>query len=214
MTLTTRIMRIMHTFINVEHWGVSSSSNVELITDLYSSLYSADHLVPLLVSVVIILWALAAALMLLWCVRRRRKQCAHMGVSTQTSLSLAPAPEDNNAPCNSVNNAREQLNHIKNPIEKNPPHHQHHLYLHRHQYEDKNYVSDKIRKSDAGSQSDEEETDKRLQKAMFRQAPPAYTLVDWEERPPHHMTGRPLHWTSKRDNRKSESVHNRREHIV
>lgn len=176
-----------------------------------------DHLIPLLVSVVIVIWVLAAASMLLWCIQRRRKQSAHTGVSTQTSLSLVPAPEDNNTLHNAVNNAREQLNHIKNPIEKNPPnHHQHHLLLNHHHYEDKNSVSAKIRKSDAGSQSDEEEAEKRLQKTRFPRAPPAYTLVDWEERSLHHMTGKPPHWTSKQDNRDVESVQsiNRREYIV
>lgn len=190
-----------------------------LFTDLRSSLRPADHIVPLLVSVVIVVWALAIASMLLWCVRRRRKQSAHTGVSTQAaSASLAPAAEDNNALHNSVSTAREQLNHIKNPIEKNPPshHHQHHHHLlHHHLCEDKNSVNTKIMKSDAGSQSDEDEMDKRLQKARFPRAPPAYSLVDWEERPPHHTTGKPPHWTSKQDNRQlqSQSV-NRMEYIV
>ncbi|XP_035516026.1 protein jagged-1a-like [Morone saxatilis] len=172
---------------------------------------NADHLVPLLVSVVIVVWALAITSMLLWCVRRRRKQSAHTGVSTQPPppSSMVPAAEDNNALHNSISAAREQLNHIKNPIEKNPPnHHQHHLLLHHHHLrEDKNSVNAKIRKSDTGSQSDEEEMDKRLQKARFPRAPPAYSLVDWEERPPH--------WTSKQDNRQlqTQSV-NRMEYIV
>ncbi|XP_033480646.2 protein jagged-1a isoform X1 [Epinephelus lanceolatus] len=179
---------------------------------------NADHLVPLLVSVVIVVWVLAIASMLLWCVRRRRKQSAHTGVSTQSAASLAPATEDNNALHNSVSAAREQLNHIKNPIEKNPPnqHHQHHHHLlHHHLCEDKNAVNAKIRKSDTGSQSDEDEMDKRLQKARFPRAPPAYSLVDWEERPPHCTTGKPPHWTSKQDNRQlqTQSV-NRMEYIV
>uniref|UniRef100_A0A8C4HQJ2 Delta-like protein n=1 Tax=Dicentrarchus labrax TaxID=13489 RepID=A0A8C4HQJ2_DICLA len=136
---------------------------------------SNDHLVPLLVSVVIVVWALAITSMLLWCMRRRRKQSAHTGVSTQPPppSSLVPAAEDNNALHNS----------------------------------DKNSVNAKIRKSDTGSQSDEDEMDKRLQKARFPRAPPAYSLVDWEERPPH--------WTSKQDNRQlqTQSV-NRMEYIV
>ena len=124
--------------------------------------------------------------MLPWCVRRRRKQ-THTGVSTAAAAaSLAPPAEDNNALHNSVSAAREQLHHIKNPIEKNTPNHQHHH---------KNAVNAKIRRSDTGSQSDEDELDKRLQKARFPRAPPAYSLVDWEERPPHH-------WTSKQDNRR------------
>lgn len=192
-----------------------------MFPDLRSSLRPADYLVPLLVSVVIAVWALAIASTLLWCVRRRRKHSAHTGVSTQAAAAASPssatAAEDNNALHNSVSTAREQLNHIKNPIEKNPPHHQHrHLLLHHHHLcEDKNSVNAKIRKSDTGSQSDEDEMDKRLQKARFPRTPPAYSLVDWEDRPPHHTTGKPPHWTSKQDNRQlqSQSV-NRTEYIV
>lgn len=172
-----------------------------------------DHLVPLLVSAVVVVWALAMVLMLLWFVRRRRKRSAHAGVSTQTaaaSSSLAPVAEDNNALHNSVNAAREQLNHIKNPIVKNTPTHQqqhHHLLLHHHLCDDKNAVNAKIRKSDTGSQSEEDEMDKRLQKARFPLVA-AYSLVD-------HTTGKPPHWTSKQDNRQlqSQSV-NRMEYIV
>lgn len=163
---------------------------------------------PLLVSVVIVVWVLAVTSMLLWCVRRRRKQSAHTGVSTQPSSSLTPAAEDNNALHTSVGTAREQLNHIKNLIEKNPPNHhqqQHHHLLHHHLYEDKNSVNAKIRKSDTGSQSDEDEVDKRLQKARFPRAPPPYSLVNWEERHPHHTTGTAPHWTSKQDNRRLQS---------
>lgn len=174
---------------------------------------------PLLVSVLIVVWALVIASMLLWCVRRRRKQSAHAAVGTQpSSSSSAPAAEDNNALQNSVSAAREQLNHIKNPIDKNPPnHHLHHHphLLHHHLCEDKNSVNAKIRRSDTGSQSDEDEMDKRVQKARFPRAPPAYSLVDWEERPPCRTPGQPPHWTSKRDNRQlqSQSV-NRMEYIV
>lgn len=182
---------------------------------------ASDHFVPLLVSVVIVVWVLAVASMLLWCMRRRRKQSAHTGVSTQpsSSSSSAPAAEDNNALHHSVGAAREQLNHIKNPIEKNPPnhhhHHQHHLLLHHHLCDDKNSINANIRKPETGSQSDEDEIDKRVQKARFARAPPAYSLVDWEERPPLRMTGKAPHWTSKQDNRQlqSQSV-NRMEYIV
>uniref|UniRef100_A0A3Q1DHM6 Delta-like protein n=1 Tax=Amphiprion ocellaris TaxID=80972 RepID=A0A3Q1DHM6_AMPOC len=139
-----------------------------------------DHLVPLLVSVIMVVWVLAVVSVLLWCVRRRRKQNTHTGVSTQASLSLAPAVEDNNALHNSISSTREQLNHIKNPIEKNP-------------------------KPDGGSQS-EVEVDKRLQKARFPLAPPAYSLVDWEERAPHPTTSKPPQWTSKQDNRSVSRV--------
>lgn len=210
-----------YTFVqsDVQIFLVEFLIKCELLTDLCFSFRPADYLVPLLVSAVIVVWALAIALMLLWCVRRRRKQSSHTGVSTQAALasvSLAPAAEDNNALHNSVSTAREQLNHIKNPIEKNTPNHQHHqLLLHHHLCEDKNSVNAKIRKSDTGSQSEEDEVDKRLQKARFPRAPPAYSLVDWEEQPPHHTTGKPPHWTSKQDNRQlqSQSV-NRMEYIV
>uniref|UniRef100_A0AAQ5X8T1 Delta-like protein n=1 Tax=Amphiprion ocellaris TaxID=80972 RepID=A0AAQ5X8T1_AMPOC len=170
-----------------------------------------DHLVPLLVSVIMVVWVLAVVSVLLWCVRRRRKQNTHTGVSTQASLSLAPAVEDNNALHNSISSTREQLNHIKNPIEKNPPSHhqqqqqQRRLLLHRYLYEDKNSVNAKIRKPDGGSQS-EVEVDKRLQKARFPLAPPAYSLVDWEERAPHPTTSKPPQWTSKQDNRSVSRV--------
>lgn len=182
---------------------LSISSSLELFADLHFSLHPADHLVPLLVSAMIVVWALALVLMLLWCVRRRRKQSTHTGVNTQPS-PLAPATEDNNALHNSVSTAREHLNHIKNPIEKNAPNQ--HLLRH-HLCEDKNSVNTRIRKSDTGSQSDEDEMDKRLQKARFPRAPPPYSLVDWEERAPHR--------TSKRDNRQLQPQSlNRTERIV
>lgn len=154
--------------------------------------------------------------MLVWCFRRRRKHSTHTGVSTQVSPPLAPAAEDNNALHNSISMAREQLKHIKNPIEKNPQSHQqqHHHLLHHHLYEEKNSVNAMIRKSDSGSQSDEEE-EKRLRKTRFPLAPPAYSLVDWEELSSHHVTSKPPNWTSKQDNRKlqSQSI-NRVEYIV
>lgn len=80
---------------------------------------------PLLVSVVIVIWVLVLASAFLWCVRRRRKQSSHgsgspanpvssSGSGSSASSSLAMS-EENNA----VNNAREQLHQIRNPIEKN-----------------------------------------------------------------------------------------------
>ncbi|XP_063055673.1 protein jagged-1a isoform X2 [Engraulis encrasicolus] len=85
-----------------------------------------DYLVPLLVSVVIVIWVLVLSSAFLWCVRRRRKQSSHAGhgspanpVSSSGSGSSASSSlamsEENNA----VNNAREQLHQIRNPIEKN-----------------------------------------------------------------------------------------------
>uniref|UniRef100_A0A8D3C0Q4 Delta-like protein n=1 Tax=Scophthalmus maximus TaxID=52904 RepID=A0A8D3C0Q4_SCOMX len=158
------------------------------------------YLGPLLVSVATVIWVLAVTLMSLWCLRRRRKQSAHTGVSTQA--------EDNNALHNSISAAAcEQLNHIKNPIEKIPPnHHQQQHQLHGpHLYQDKNSLNAKFRRSDAGSRLEEDEVDKRLQKARFPRAPPAYSLVDWEERPPDHTMGQPPPWTNKQDNRQLQS---------
>lgn len=183
---------------------LSVSSSLEVFADLHFSLHPVDHLVPLLVSTVIVVWALALVSMLLWCVRRRRKQSTHTGVTTQPS-PLAPAAEDNNALHNSVGAAREHLNHIKNPIEKNAPNH--HLLRH-HLCEDKNSINARIRRSDTGSQSDEDVMDKRLQKVGLPRAPvPPYSLVDWEERASHR--------TSKQDNRQLQSQSlNRTECIV
>ncbi|KAF0036935.1 hypothetical protein F2P81_009809 [Scophthalmus maximus] len=166
-----------------------------------SRIHNADYyLGPLLVSVATVIWVLAVTLMSLWCLRRRRKQSAHTGVSTQA--------EDNNALHNSISAAAcEQLNHIKNPIEKIPPnHHQQQHQLHGpHLYQDKNSLNAKFRRSDAGSRLEEDEVDKRLQKARFPRAPPAYSLVDWEERPPDHTMGQPPPWTNKQDNRQLQS---------
>ncbi|XP_034450227.1 protein jagged-1a-like isoform X2 [Hippoglossus hippoglossus] len=165
-----------------------------------------DLLVPLLVSVAIAIWVLSVASMLQWCLKRRRKQSVHTAVSTQASSSLAATAEENNALHNSVSAARDQLNHIKNLIEKNPPnHHQHLLLLHHHHlHKDQNSVNAKIRKSDTGSQSGNDKVDKRLQKGRFPRAPPAYLLVDWEECPPNLPTGSKL-WTNKQDNRQLQS---------
>lgn len=201
---------------------------------------TTDYLVPLLVSVVIVVWVLVLASMFLWCVRRRRKQSSHAGSNpvnpmssssgSSASSSLATS-EENNA----VNNAREQLHQIRNPIEKNananalaiavaaataasatttglPP-------------SDKNSVKNaqKIRTPHTkpepiGELSDDEESatsagggggsDKRLQKARFP-LQPAYTLVDRDEKSANGTTtntaAKHAHWTSKRDNRDLES---------
>ncbi|XP_074517911.1 protein jagged-1a-like isoform X2 [Halichoeres trimaculatus] len=175
---------------------------------------SNDHLMPLLVSVLVFVWALAVVSLSLWCMRRRRKQSAHTGVSTQgaPSSSVAPAAEDNNALQNSISAAREQLRHIKNPIEKRTASYNHQNHQnHQHRLcEDKNAINARTRKSDTGSQSDEDEMDKRLQKARFARAPPAYSLVDWENRPSLHKVPE---WSCKQDNRQRQSV-NRSEFIV
>uniref|UniRef100_A0AAR2KAQ5 Delta-like protein n=1 Tax=Pygocentrus nattereri TaxID=42514 RepID=A0AAR2KAQ5_PYGNA len=101
-----------------------------------------DYLVPLLSSIFIILWIMAFVMSFLWCIRRRRKQNAH-------GNTAASATEDN-----TTNNVREQLNQIKNPIEKHAAH-----------------------------KVEEEEMEKHMQKARFTKQP-AYTLVEKEERTP------------------------------
>uniref|UniRef100_A0A674EYA6 Delta-like protein n=1 Tax=Salmo trutta TaxID=8032 RepID=A0A674EYA6_SALTR len=149
-----------------------------------------DYLVPLLVSVVIIIWLLAVASAFIWCIKRRRKPSTHTGVNTQSSSPATTAEDTNNA----VNNVREQLNQIKNPIDK------HSLA------------------NDVGSHhSDDEESEKRFQKARFpRQTP--YTLVDREERSPQPLStaGKHPNWINKQDNRDLESAQslNRMEFIV
>ncbi|KAK2817570.1 hypothetical protein Q5P01_025761 [Channa striata] len=183
---TAFVKKITDRIVDLVSKGSANSSIISAIAEVRiqrrQSHNPNDHLVPLLVSAVIVVWVLAVSSMLL---------------------------------CLSA--AREQLNHIKNPIEKNPPNHhqQHHLLLRHQLYEGKNSVNAKIQKSDAGSQSDEDNGDKRMQKAKFPRAPPAYSLVDWEERPRHHTTAKPPHWTSKQDNRQlqSQSV-NRMEYVV
>lgn len=172
---------------------------------LTSTLYHppTESLLPLLVSMVMVAWALAIFSILLLCLFRRRKQHAHTGVSTQAEAATlyAPAPEDNNALHNSMCAAREQLNHIKNPIEKNPvAHHnqnQHQHLLHQNLYEDKNSIIAKTRRSDTGSQSDEDDADKR--NARLSRSPPAYSLVDWDQ------TKTQL-WTFKQDNRQLQNA--------
>lgn len=151
---------------------------------------------PLLICAVVAVWVLAVAAMLLWCLRRRRKPGSHTGVGTQPSPS-PPTSEDNNALHNSVAAAREHLNHIKNPIEKATPNLQH--LLQHHVCQDKNSVNARVGKPDVGGQSDDDQMDKRLQKARFPRAPPPpYSLVDWGERAPHR--------TSKQDNRQLQSL--------
>ncbi|XP_072239661.1 protein jagged-1b-like [Leuresthes tenuis] len=191
------------------------SAIVEVRIQRRQSQISNDPHVPLLVSLVTVIWGLGIVSVLLWRLRRRRKHSAHTGVSTQVSLPLAPAAKDNNALHNSVSTTREQLNHIKNPIDKNPPSHQHHLLLHHRLYEDKNSINTKIRKSGSCNPIEEDELNKRMHKARFTSAPPTNSLVEWEDVCPQHMTSKAPHWTNKQDNRQlqSQSV-NKVEYIV
>uniref|UniRef100_A0A3Q0S2K2 Delta-like protein n=1 Tax=Amphilophus citrinellus TaxID=61819 RepID=A0A3Q0S2K2_AMPCI len=203
----TFIKEITHRIMNVVSKKNINSSIISAIAEVRiqrrQNQNPNDRMTPLLVSVVIIIWVLAVTSMLLWCMRRQRKQSVHTGVY-------------NNTLHNSISATREQLNHIKNPIEKTlPSHHQQQHHLHHHIYEDKNAVNAKIRKSDTGSQSEEDQGDKRLQKARFPLAPPSYPLIDWEEQHPYHSITKHPQWTSKQDNRQlqSQSV-NRVEYVA
>ncbi|KAF1394521.1 hypothetical protein PFLUV_G00001180 [Perca fluviatilis] len=143
------------------------------------------QLVSLLVSVAIVVWALASASVLLWCVRRRRrKQSAHAGVSTPPAGGAAPPCPAPPAPVAEGNN---NALYIRNAIEKNQ--------------RQRSLRADKNAATAAGSQSDEGDSDKRPQRApRCLRAPPEYSLVDWEERAARR-TAAP-HWTGKRDNRR------------
>lgn len=185
------------------------------MVDEFLFLSYPDYLVPLLSSVFILLWILALVSAVLYCVRRRRKHGGHHGNGALSSV----ATDDN-----TTNNVREQLNQIKNPIDKHgptnglPPVKEQPNHYH---YEDKNsLINAKIRtnNSDVGSHhSDDEESEKRFQKARFpRQTP--YTLVDREERSPQPLStaGKHPNWINKQDNRDLESAQslNRMEFIV
>ncbi|OWK03066.1 JAG1 [Cervus elaphus hippelaphus] len=109
---------------------------------------------------------------------------------------------------NTTNNVREQLNQIKNPIEKHGAN-----TVPIKDYESKNSKMSKIRTHN--SEVEEDDMDKHQQKARFaKQA--TYTLVDREEKPPHGTPAKHPNWTNKRDNRDLESAQslNRMEYIV
>ncbi|KAG9339044.1 hypothetical protein JZ751_024239 [Albula glossodonta] len=131
----------------------------------------------------------------LWCVRRRRKQSSQGNASTS-------ATDDN-----TTNNVREQLNQIKNPIEKHAAN-----SIPIKDYEDKNSIIAKIRTNN--SEVEDEEAEKHLQKARFAKQP-AYTLVDREDKTPHTTPTKHPNWTNKQDNRDLETAQslNRMEYI-
>ncbi|KAG7462857.1 hypothetical protein MATL_G00189190 [Megalops atlanticus] len=157
---------------------------------------TADYLVPLLSSVFIVLWILAVGSAFLWCVRRRRKQSTHGNVAASTT-------DDN-----TTNNVREQLNQIKNPIEKHAAN-----SAPIRDYDGKNSVIAKIRTHNPEVEEDKEE--KHLQKARFAKQP-AYTLVDREDKTAHTTPAKHPNWTNKQDNRDLETAQslNRMEYIV
>ncbi|KAG5266890.1 hypothetical protein AALO_G00237430 [Alosa alosa] len=152
-----------------------------------------DYLVPLLSSIFIVVWILALASAFLWCIRRRRKQSSH------GNTAASAAAEDN-----TTNNVREQLNQIKNPIEKHGAH-----TVAIKDYEGKNSIIAKIRTHNP--EAEDEDVDKHLQKARFTKQP-AYTLVEREER----TSNKNPNWTNKQDNRDLETAQslNRVDYIV
>uniref|UniRef100_A0A671QS93 Delta-like protein n=1 Tax=Sinocyclocheilus anshuiensis TaxID=1608454 RepID=A0A671QS93_9TELE len=180
----------------VSHTFRGERLNYELLSRFPPSpnfpLQSSHYLVPLLSSIFIVLWILALTSAFLWCIHRRRKQNTHSNATTS-------ATEDN-----TTNNVREQLNQIKNPIEKHAAH-----GVTIKDYEGKNSIIAKIRTHN--SEVEEEEMDKHLQKAHFTKQP-AYTLVEREERAPNKNPN----WTNKQDNRDLETAQslNRMEYIV
>ena len=153
----------------------------------------ADFLVPLLSSVLTVAWVCCLVTAFYWCVRKRRKPGSH----------ARAASEDN-----TTNNVREQLNQIKNPIEKHGAN-----TVPVKDYESKNSKMSKIRTHN--SEVEEDDMDKHQQKARFaKQA--TYTLVDREEKPAHGTPAKHPNWTNKQDNRDLESAQslNRMEYIV
>ncbi|KAJ8250185.1 hypothetical protein COCON_G00221070 [Conger conger] len=156
----------------------------------------ADYLVPLLCSVLIGLWILAVGSALLWCVRRKQKQNGH-------GNAAATATDDS-----TTNNVREQLNQIKNPIEK----HAANATAVAKDFEDKNSIIAKIRTHNSEA---EDEVERHLQKGRFVKQP-AYALVDREDKTAQAAPARHQKWTNKQDNRELESSQslNRMEYIV
>ncbi|XP_028323499.1 protein jagged-1b isoform X1 [Gouania willdenowi] len=158
-----------------------------------------DYLVPLLSSIFIVMWVLVLVSILLWCMRRRRKQSNHNGSS---------ANEDN-----TTNNVREQLNQIKNPIEKHVG-----LSVAIKDYENKNSIIAKIRT--IHPEGDEDDKERHLQKGRFAKQP-SYTLVERDEKAPvsspnPNSSSKHANWTNKQDNRDLETANsiNRMDYIV
>ncbi|XP_048667271.1 protein jagged-1 isoform X3 [Marmota marmota marmota] len=152
-----------------------------------------DFLVPLLSSVLTVAWVCCLVTAFYWCLRKRRKPSSH----------THSASEDN-----TTNNVREQLNQIKNPIEKHGAN-----TVPIKDYENKNSKMSKIRTHN--SEVEEDDMDKHQQKARFAKQP-AYTLVDREEKAPNGTPTKHPNWTNKQDNRDLESAQslNRMEYIV
>ncbi|CAH2255487.1 jagged-1 [Pelobates cultripes] len=154
---------------------------------------TTDFLVPLLSSVVTVAWICCLVTVFYWCIRKRRKQSNHSHTGSED---------------NTTNNVREQLNQIKNPIEKHAAN-----SVPIKDYENKNSKIAKIRTHN--SEVEEDDMDKHQQKPRFVKQP-AYTLVDRDEKPPNSTPTKQPNWTNKQDNRDLESAQslNRMEYIV
>ncbi|XP_061694021.1 protein jagged-1b [Syngnathoides biaculeatus] len=162
-----------------------------------------DYLVPLLSSIFILLWVLLLISILLWCMRRRRKQ-SNSGGGGGGGGTAAACSEDN-----TTNNVREQLNQIKNPIEKHVS-----LSVAIKDYENKNSIIANIRTNHP--EGDEDDKERHLQKGRFAKQP-AYTLVERDEKiSSPNSTSKHPNWTNKQDNRDLETANsiNRMDYIV
>ncbi|CAL8367128.1 unnamed protein product [Gadus morhua 'NCC'] len=173
------------------------------------SLDKTDYLVPLLSSVFIVIWVLVFVSLFFWCVRRRRKQGGHGGSSGGVGSALSPGSEDN-----TTNNVREQLNQIKNPIEKHAG-----LSVAIKEYEDKNAIIAKIR-TNHPDPGDEDDKERHPPKARFAKQP-AYAPVERDDKASAGVLssaapGKQPNWTNKQDNRDLETANsiNRMDYIV
>lgn len=176
-----------------------SPTHLRLVVTFHPLFLPSDYLVPLLSSIFIGIWVLVLVFFLLWCMRRRRKQSNHNG-------GAATGSEDN-----TTNNVREQLNQIKNPIEKHVG-----LTVAIKDYENKNSIIAKIRTNHP--EGDEDNKERHLQKGRFAKQP-AYTLVERDEKTPisnPNSTSKNPNWTNKQDNRDLETANsiNRMDYIV
>uniref|UniRef100_A0A671TWW3 Delta-like protein n=1 Tax=Sparus aurata TaxID=8175 RepID=A0A671TWW3_SPAAU len=104
-----------------------------------------------------------------------------------------------------------QLNQIKNPIEKHVG-----LTVAIKDYENKNSIIAKIRTNHP--EGDEDDKERHLQKGRFAKQP-AYTLVERDEKTPisnPNSTSKNPNWTNKQDNRDLETANsiNRMDYIV
>ncbi|XP_067845550.1 protein jagged-1b [Heptranchias perlo] len=141
-----------------------------------------DFLVPLLSSVITVVWICCFVMLFFWWIRRRRKQS-----------SPTPTASDD-----TTNNVREQLHQIKNPIDKHGTN-----SSTGKDYENKNSKIAKIRTHN--SELEEVDVDKHQQKTRFSKQP-AYTLVDRDDKSAQGTPTKSPNWTNKQDNRDLESA--------